>query len=86
MLEGTYKNGKPKYKYYWKCAKCAELFRDEKSMEVDHIIEIGPFNGCLNDYAERMFCGQDNLQALCVGCHKKKTATNASLRFERKVR
>ena len=83
---GFYKNGKPRLKFEWQCAKCANWFRDEKEMEVDHIKEIGTFTGCLNDFAKKLFCEQSNLQCLCVGCHlKKTTGYNASTRYSRKV-
>ncbi len=85
--EGHYKNGKVKNKYYWRCAECDNIFRDESSMEVDHTIEIGPYKGNLHEYAARMFCAQSNLQALCVACHSKKTSSfNARLKYERKVK
>ena len=77
--------GKKVFKYYWKCAHCQNLFRNESDMEVDHIDEIGTFKGDWNVHIKRIFCGQDNLQALCVGCHLKKTSFgNAKARFKRK--
>lgn len=85
--DGTYyQNGNPIKKYFWKCAKCKQWFRDESEMEVDHVVEIGPFNGDLHNYADRMYPEDPNaLQALCVLCHSKKTATfNATARFTRK--
>lgn len=84
-LEGTFKNGKPKYKFYWKCAKCGNEFRDQDSLEVDHIDEVGPYKGDIHKFCERLFCEQDNLQALCTVCHKVKTSKfNATLRWQRK--
>ncbi len=83
---GGKNKGKPKYKFFWHCAKCDDWFRNEKDMEVDHIIEIGTFTGCLNDFANKVFCSIDNLQVLCISCHAKKTATkNSSVRYERKI-
>ena len=86
--EGLFKNGKPKLKAHWKCAKCQKLFRDQKEMEVDHIDQIGSFKGSWDAYIPRMFCDHDlsNLQALCVSCHLQKTLTvhNASKKFTRK--
>ena len=66
--------------------KTPHALKDD-SLEVDHIEEIGGFKGCWNDWIKRCFCEQNNLQALCIPCHTKKTTTyNASLRFERKVK
>jgi 5-methylcytosine-specific restriction endonuclease McrA len=55
-------------------------------MEVDHIIEIGSFNGNWNEYLFRHFPAQENLQALCVPCHLKKTKAfnSARTRWKRK--
>lgn len=56
-------------------------------LEVDHIKEIGGFCGDWNATISRMYCGQDNLQALCIPCHARKTAVfSANLRFTRKAR
>ena len=68
------------YKYYWQCAKCKEWFRDEKSMEVDHIEEVGPFKGCFDEYVRRVYCRQSNLQLLCVAHHLAKTLQYSSAR------
>lgn len=80
------KTGQPIYKYHWQCASCRRWTKNEKLMEVDHIIEIGSFNGDWNLYVPRVFCGQDNLQALCVVCHLKKTKkfNSARTRWKRK--
>lgn len=86
VLVGETKSGKPRYKLHWKCAKCGQWFKDQSEMEVDHIVEIGSFSGSWDDFINRMYCEQDNLQALCQVCHKKKTIAfnNASLRYRRK--
>lgn len=82
--DGKLKNGNVKWKYHWNCAKCGKWFRDESDMEVDHIMEVGPYKGDLHDYAERMYCDEDNLQVLCIRCHKAKTTSAAPLRWKRK--
>lgn len=78
--------GKKKYKYFYQCAQCKERFRDQESLEVDHIKEIGPYTGNIHEFAERIYCDQSNLQALCLACHKRKTAafTSALFRYKRK--
>lgn len=85
-VEGlTRARGKIKTKFYWTCAKCGEDFRDQSEVEVDHIVEIGPFQGDWNDFISRIYCSQDNLQVLCVVCHAKKTSGyNASRKYTRK--
>jgi hypothetical protein len=78
--------GSPIFKYYWQCAKCAKWERDVANMEVDHIEEIGPFLGSFDVHIPRIFCAQENLQALCISCHMKKTNlfNNARLNWKRK--
>jgi hypothetical protein len=86
VQEGFLKNGSPKWKYHFQCNHCKDWFRESSSLEIDHIEEIGSFMGDWTDYINRMFCDASNLQALCVACHKRKTALNASKRFERKIK
>lgn len=79
------KMGEKILKTFWKCAHCKEWFRNSVDVEVDHIVEVGPFCGDLNIYASRMYCSQGNLQVLCYECHLVKTQNfNCVLMFERK--
>lgn len=84
--EGKTKKGETKWKFYWHCKKCDRWYRDQKSMEVDHIVELGTppntFTGLVK-YMRRMF-DRKNLQALCVTCHRAKTNSNASIRTDKK--
>lgn len=69
---------------YYLCAECNEevtaTIKDEKGKRrknaiVDHIKPItDPAIGFTNwhDYVENMFCEVENLQVLCLACHKKK--------------
>jgi len=80
------KFNQPIYKYHWQCAKCRLWSKNVDAMEVDHIIEIGTFNGDWNEYLFKLFSPQNNLQALCVACHLKKTKAfnSAATRWKRK--
>jgi len=40
---------------------------------VDHIIPVAANATTWDDYINNLFCDSDNLQVLCIGCHKKKT-------------
>jgi 5-methylcytosine-specific restriction endonuclease McrA len=86
VLVRNSKEGKPIYKLHWQCAICKSWTEKQNDMEVDHIVEIGSFTGNFDDYIKKMYCGQDNLQALCVSCHKKKTLkfNNARLKYNRR--
>lgn len=91
VMEGRTKQGMPKYKYHWQCAKCSNWFRDVNQVEVDHIVEIGgitEFDGDMNKLIAKIFPRPvtEHLQVLCVSCHLKKTKTYmaASHKFTRK--
>lgn len=70
-IVGKFKNGSPKKKVLFTCAKCREAF-DRKDVHVDHIDPVGSFQNW-DDYIERLFCPASNLQILCAPCHKRKT-------------
>lgn len=85
-LVGRFKNGKNKYVYERQCDGCGQWTElKDDLLEVDHIVEVGPFEGDWNATVKRMYCEQSNLQALCKECHDRKTARFvASLIFKRK--
>lgn len=86
VLIGETKDGRPKYKYHWQCAQCKEWYNNDKLLEVDHIVEIGPFQNDWNEFIRKMyFCGQNNLQLLCLVCHARKTSifTSSLLKHKR---
>jgi hypothetical protein len=86
VVTGQYKNGSAKTRWEYKCAACKEYFRANE-VEVDHIEEVGPFLGDWGAFILRMYCGPENLQVMCVGCHSRKTSGfNATLRFQRKAK
>lgn len=83
---GKFKNGTDKFLWERDCDGCGEwhLLKDS-DLEVDHIDEVGPFKGDFDIFIKRMYCPDDNLQALCFTCHSRKTSRfNSTLRFTRK--
>ena len=54
--------------------RCRECGTDQGNLEIDHIVEV--HDGGTND--------DDNLQALCEDCHKRKTADFAHARAVRR--
>lgn len=67
---------------HFKCARCAGLFPAAR-VQVDHIEAIiDPKVGFTNwdDVVYAMFCEQDNLQVLCLDCHKIKTAQEREMK------
>lgn len=72
---GKTKAGKPKYRNFYKCAKCKGLFKDDE-IHVDHIEPvIDPVEGFRdwNTYMARLFCDYNGLQVLCIPHHEEKT-------------
>lgn len=77
--DGFYKNGNPKTKTLFKCAKCTEYF-GSKQVQADHIVEIGavkqPGTDLIdwNHHIPALLCEKSGYQCLCKPCHKEKTA------------
>lgn len=56
---------------HYKCNACKKEY-PSKQIQIDHVVPIGKC-GTWDEFISRLFCEQDNLQALCLTCHKKKT-------------
>ena len=57
------------------CNMCKEEFTS-KDVEVDHIDPVVSIvDGFIdwNEFIKRLYCGKENLQCLCIPCHRKKT-------------
>lgn len=63
----------------YRCNDCGKLF---KKVVIDHICPVVDYCGFTNfdDYVNRLYCEEENLQALCENCHKKKTETEKQIR------
>ena len=60
-----------------RCAKCDGLFTMAE-INVDHIVPVGkgfgwPPGQDMIDWMKRQFCKVENLQVLCVKCHRAKS-------------
>lgn len=69
------KTGKPMRRVQFKCAKCLKQVKNTDKV-VDHILPVvNPSVGYVdyNVYAQRLFCSIDNLQCICISCHKEKS-------------
>lgn len=58
---------------HFKCASCKKEF-PQKEVQVDHIVPVAANATTWDEYINNLFCDSHNLQVLCIGCHKKKTA------------
>lgn len=69
------------------CAVCSSIvsptLNGKKNVAVDHIIPVvGVEEGFTtwDNYIERMFCEEENLQLICSDCHDKKTKAEREAR------
>lgn len=70
----------------YRCSSCNEEFSN-KGVQVDHIKPIvDPAIGFLSwdDFIENLFCEEENLQVLCIPCHKKKSSEERQLKKGKK--
>jgi 5-methylcytosine-specific restriction endonuclease McrA len=79
LNEKTNREGK-----HYLCALCEGEF-PSKEIHIDHKIPVTGPEGFTtwNDYIERLFCSKENLQAVCVGCHKEKTKEENAIRLHK---
>lgn len=63
-----------RHKAEYKCAECKKWFK-QSEVSVDHITPAGSLRNWddVPKFAERLFCGKDELQVLCTSCHNEKT-------------
>jgi 5-methylcytosine-specific restriction endonuclease McrA len=70
---------------HYKCNGCSKEF-PQSEVQVDHIHPVVKANGfsSWDDYISSLFCPKDNLQVLCLTCHKAKTKAENAERRETK--
>lgn len=59
---------------HYTCANCGDDF-PSNGVHVDHLKPIVGVEGfkSWDDFIDKLFCSVDNLQILCIPCHKLKT-------------
>jgi 5-methylcytosine-specific restriction endonuclease McrA len=59
---------------HYKCNACNELFPGSE-IQIDHILPVVEVTGFTtwDSFISRLFCGKENLQAICKTCHLVKT-------------
>lgn len=60
---------------HYRCASCKEEFTST-NVEVDHIVPVIPPSigfTTWDNFINALFCDNDNLQVLCIPCHKIKS-------------
>jgi len=66
------------------CEECG-IIGGKKDFQMDHKIPVvDPKVGwvSLDEYADRMFCDEENFQRLCIPCHEAKTLAEGGVRKE----
>lgn len=81
---------KPRVKKWARCQLCFSIC-PAYLMEVDHIEPVVPVTSSLgkmtvDELVDHIWCGEDNLQVLCLTCHKNKSKIEAGLRRASKKR
>jgi 5-methylcytosine-specific restriction endonuclease McrA len=69
---------------HYKCAKCKKVY-PSREVQVDHIQPVvDPIVGFVNwdEYIDRLFCEESNLQVLCLTCHDGKTKKEKIVRVK----
>jgi 5-methylcytosine-specific restriction endonuclease McrA len=88
VIPGHSDPSRPKVKMWCRCAVCNKP--EAKSyMQADHIIPVIPITSTLEHMSwdaviDRHWCAPENLQAVCIPCHKLKTKEENKLRREHK--
>jgi 5-methylcytosine-specific restriction endonuclease McrA len=91
VMEGYSDPTRKRVKTWCLCPVC-KVPTPKSYMQVDHIDPIIPLNRSfeemsLDEVVDRIWCEENNLQALCETCHDKKTkAENAERRKNRKAK
>jgi 5-methylcytosine-specific restriction endonuclease McrA len=62
---------------HFKCKVCSGEF-PAKGVQVDHTTPIG-VGRTWDEFIDGLFCEKDNLQVLCLDCHKEKTKKEKEL-------
>lgn len=66
------------------CGSCNEHFKKQE-MQKDHIAPVVPTDGNLagmDAFIENCLCDTENMQMLCIPCHKLKSGIEQTLRAE----
>jgi len=66
----------------YQCEICASL---TKKIQIDHVEPVVALDRetssiPLDDYFDKLFCGVENLQAICPNCHDEKTKKENEIR------
>lgn len=75
---------RPRVKTWYKCSSCQSL-HPQHSMQIDHVVPVVGINENASDMnldtlVDRLWCDPSNLAALCVFCHRIKSAAENKLR------
>ena len=72
---------------HYRCNGCKKEFV-QSQVQIDHVCQVIKATGFTtwDDYINSLFCSKENLQVLCLTCHKAKTKEeNAERRATKKL-
>lgn len=90
VIKGYTDSSRKRVTRWAKCPECKEM-TPAYLMEVDHKEPVVPLELTLEDMSwdylvDRIWCAEENLQAVCKVCHKKKTKAEGKERRALKKR
>src|SRR5205814_2211218 len=88
IIKGYNDPSRPRVKTWCRCSVC-KMPTPKSYMKVDHIEPVVPIDRSFNDMsldetADRMWCDEKNLQAICDPCHLSKSTKENKLRRDNK--
>jgi 5-methylcytosine-specific restriction endonuclease McrA len=84
IVKGHSDPTRPRVKNWCICPTC-KSYTPKSYMQVDHVLPIVPIDSRLEDMSwdtvvDRTWCDRNNLQPICVDCHKVKSKQEQKLR------
>lgn len=88
VLKGVTDPARPRVTKWAMCEICRKIEAAYK-LQVDHLVPVIPINSSLEDMTwdtimERLWCEPENLQVVCLSCHKEKSKAENKERRELK--
>lgn len=76
------KHGKSLRRVHFQCAHCKKMVVNKQKVvdHVDPVVSLKSGFVDFNTYVKRLFCSIDNLQVLCLNCHKAKSKAESAER------
>ena len=81
----TSKKGKQLRRVAHDCSTCSATNLSSTKIRMDHIDPVRPEGfTTIWEFANRLFCGKENWQKICLTCHDRKSEEERKIRAEKK--